>query len=59
MTKKPNRSWEPAFSAFNYFNALRTNKRILDKTNELTPLLYDPVEHPRTIHGDLQAIAEG
>lgn len=59
MTKKPNRSWEPAFSAFNYFNALRTNKRILDKTNELTPLLYDPVEHPRVIHGDLQAIAEG
>ena len=59
MTKKPNRNWEPAFSAFNYFNALRTNKRILDKTNELTPLLYDPVEHHRTIHGDLQAIAEG
>ena len=59
MTKKPNRSLEPAFSAFNYFNTLRTNKRILDKTNELTPLLYDPVEHHRTIHGDLQAIAEG
>lgn len=59
MTKKSNRSWEPAFSAFNYFNALRTNKQILNKTNELTPLLYDPVEHPRIIHGDLQAIAEG
>ena len=59
MTKKPNRSWEPAFSAFNYFNALRTNKKILDKTNKLTPLLYDPVEHHRTIHGNLQAIAEG
>lgn len=49
----------PLFSAFNYYNALRTNRDILKLSKKLPTLLYDPVEHHRSIYGNLRAVQEG
>jgi hypothetical protein len=46
----------PLFSAFNYYNALRTNRDILKLSKKLPTLLYDPVEHHRSIYGNLRAV---
>lgn len=59
---RPNNSFftpDKALAAFNYFRALRHNKKDLEYAQKITPLLYDPVEHHRSIYGNLRAMAEG
>jgi hypothetical protein len=60
--ERPNDSfftWDKALAGLNYVRALKHNKRSLDLANKLPTLLYDPVEHHRSIYGNLRAITEG
>ena len=60
--EKPNQSFftpDKALAALNYFRALGHNKEQLDLANRMVPLLYDPMEHHRSVYGNLRAIAEG
>ena len=60
--KKPNQSFftvDKALAALNYFRAKGHNKEQLDLANRMVPLLYDPMEHHRSVYGNLRAIAEG
>lgn len=60
--KKPNQSFftpDKALAALNYFRARGHNKEQLDLANRMVPLLYDPMEHHRSVYGNLRAIAEG
>lgn len=59
LLRKSSPDLSPLFSAFNYYNALRTNKDILKLSKKLPTLLYDPIEHHRSIYGNLRAIQEG
>lgn len=63
--EKPKKSNQPFFTvdkalaALNYFRAKGHNKEQLDLANRMIPLLYDPMEHHRSVYGNLRAIAEG
>lgn len=60
--EKPNQSFftpDKALAALNYFRARGHNKEQLDLANRMVPLLYDPMEHHRSVYGNLRAIAEG
>ena len=60
--KKPNQPFftvDKALAALNYFRAKGHNKEQLDLANRMIPLLYDPMEHHRSVYGNLRAIAEG
>lgn len=45
MKKKRSVDFSPLISLGSYFESIRANKKILDLTNELSPLLYNPKEH--------------
>jgi hypothetical protein len=45
MKKKRSIDFSPLISLGSYFESIRANKKILDLTNELSPLLYNPKEH--------------
>lgn len=60
--EKPNNSFfttDKVLAAVNYFRAIGHNKKQLDLANRMVPLLYDPVEHHRSVYGNLRAIVEG
>lgn len=46
-------------NVFKYLDTLRHNKKQMDLANQMTPLLYDPVEHNRYIVGNLDAVTQG
>ena len=45
MKKKKSVDFSPLISLGSYFESIKANKKILDLTNELSPLLYNPKEH--------------
>lgn len=60
--EKPNQSFfttDKALAVLNYFRARGHNKEQLDLANRMVPLLYDPMEHHRSVYGNLRAISEG
>ena len=59
LLRKKSPDLSPLFSAYNYYNSLKTNKDILDLSKKLPTLLYDPVEHHRSVYGNLRAVQEG
>lgn len=50
---------DKALAVMNYMRAVGHNKEQLDIANRMVPLLYDPMEHHRSVYGNLRAIAEG
>lgn len=59
MSAKKSADLQPLYSLYGYYQALRNNEKVLDITESIDPLLYDPVEHHRSVYGNLRAIAEG
>jgi hypothetical protein len=56
---EPFYTFDKVLDTLGYFATIRHNKKQFDLNNKLSPLLYDPLEHHRSIYSDLRAIAEG
>lgn len=56
--KSPFINEDKMLATLNYFRTLKHNNKDYELANKVTPLLYDPVEHHRSIYGNLRAIME-
>lgn len=50
---------DKALAALQYFRARGHNKQALEDAQRIVPLLYDTMNHHRSVYGNLRAIAEG
>lgn len=62
MPEKPSEPFftsDKALAMINYYRTLQHNKKQLEYADRMVPLMYDPVEHHRSVYGNLRALAEG